>query len=211
MEKTELYIKKISFISVITILILNSACFAQIKNESSDLNWFNRLELYNKSENRGYYLKLKSNDSTITDVIGKTNECDVFLKDRSSLKNVSLVKLSGNSLFVVKDGIRKKIEAQDINKIRFPGSSGFWTGAVVGTGASLAAWTFVIIAFRGEFTPNIIAYELLFSLPAGLVGGLIGLIFSTNDEVYDISGGNPNARLKRLKYIIEKHHTPAIQ
>jgi hypothetical protein len=201
-----------SFIRYISILLLITTCafinngFAQTGKNSVNLRKSIHLRLCNP-ENSRFYSGLIFDDSTITDVIGSTDECTLYLKNRSSLKDVSMIKLTGSSLFVVKKGISKKIDVQDINKIVFPGKSGFWTGAIIGTAISAAAWTLLVIAFHGEFSANTVTGVIIYSLPGGLLGGLIGLIFSSNDVVYDISGGNPNARMKRLKYIMQKHHS----
>ena len=135
-----------SFIRYISILLLITTCafinngFAQTVKNPVNLRKSIHLRLCNP-ENSRFYSSLIFDDSTITDVIGSTDECTLYLKNRSSLKDVSMIKLTGSSLFVVKKGISKKIDVQDINKIVFPGKSGFWTGAIIGTGISAAAWT----------------------------------------------------------------------
>ena len=201
-----------SFIGYITIVFVLTACgfieagFAQTGKKSANLSNSFNLRISGNTKSTRFFSGLIFEDSTITDFNGKTEECTVYLKNRSYLKDVSMIKLTGSSLFVVKKGISKKIDVQDINKIVFPGKSGFWTGAIIGTAISAAAWTLLVIAFHGEFSANTVTGVIIYSLPGGLLGGLIGLIFSSNDVVYDISGGNPNARMKRLKYIMQKHN-----
>jgi hypothetical protein len=128
----------------------------------------------------------------------------LFLIKRSSLKNVRLVALRGNLLVVEKEGIKKEINVQDINKIKFSGSSGFWVGAGIGAGISIVGGALLGLASVGKGPPYALMYGLVYSIPTGLVGGLIGLITESDDELYDMGGGNPNAKLKRLRYIIDK-------
>lgn len=207
MKESKSLIRYINIVLLINVSFFINTGIAQTGKKPVNLGSSINLKLSDNSKSTRFYSGLIVNDSTITDVIGSTDECTVYLKNRSSLKDVSMIKLTGSSLFVVKKGISKKIDVQDINKIVFPGKSGFWTGAVIGTGISAVAWTLTVIAFRGEFSPNVIAGVIIYSLPGGLLGGLIGLIFSSSDVVYDISGGNPSARMKRLKYIMQKHHS----
>jgi hypothetical protein len=143
-----------------------------------------------------------------TDIYSTTDECDIFLKNRSSYKNVNMISLSDTTLEISKMGVKRFIGVNQINKIRFSSGSGFWTGALIGSGVSTLGWLIAGLAIgHGEGLPYALLYGLVSLLPSALVGGLIGLVATPEDYLYDISGGNPNARLKRLKYIMQKHHS----
>lgn len=190
---------------IISGIISNASCLSQTENEPLNMFPGNTLKLSNNYQKRNCYYNLKLKDSTNTDITGKTDDCDIFLTNRSALKNVSLVALKGSFLVVDKEGIKKELNVQNINKIKFSSGSGFWLGAAIGTGVSLVGWTLIGLAFGGEVSVYGITIGLIYALPSGLVGGLIGLIFDRDDELYDIAGGNPKAKLKRLRYIIDKH------
>jgi hypothetical protein len=142
-----------------------------------------------------------------TDIYSVTDECDIFLKNRSSYKDVNMISLRDTTLEISKLGVKRFIGINQINKIKFKGASGFWTGALIGAGVSTFGWFLAGLAVGGEGSPYLLLYASMSLLPAGLVGGLVGLIAAPEDYLYDISGGNPNARLKRLKYIMQKHHS----
>ncbi len=154
---------------------------------------------------------LTDSSNQSTDIIAQTDECDIFMKNRLLYKDVRIVSLLRNEIRIDKNGIRKDIDVNQINKIKFSGPSGFWTGALIGAGVSSLGLIIAGIISPGK---EAFGYALIYAsvslLPAGLVGGLIGLVTAPEDELYDISGGNPKARLKRLKYLIHEH-TPGLQ
>jgi len=61
------------------------------------------------------------------------------------------------------------------------------------------------ISGESESVPYILMYSLATVVPAGLIGGLVAVLTGSKDEVYNFTDANPNAKLKRLKYLIQKH------
>ena len=131
-----------------------------------------------------------------------TGECDVYLKNRSLLKNVRMVSLSDSSLVIMKDSVRRVINAADVMKIVFTAGAGFWKGALIGMGISVGVFT-AIGALSGY--PGLgIVYGLVTGLPVALLGGLIGA-FADKDEVYYLTKMNTRNKIKRIRYIMSLH------
>jgi hypothetical protein len=178
-----------------------------MKNLSNEIKW---VYMENNSGKFLNELKLNIRDSSRMFKNGPTYDCDIYLKNRSLLKEVSIVKLNDSTVVLSKNGVRRNVNIAELNKIRFSGPSGFWTGAAIAAGISIAGWTFVGLAFgEGKYTGDIFLVGLIGAIPCGLVGGLVGLLFDREDTFYDFSSGNPKAKLKRLRYIIDKH-TPTL-
>ncbi len=140
------------------------------------------------------------------DIIGKTDECDIFMKDRTSKYNVFITSLIDSALKIEEGGYYDFINVNNINKIKFHKGTDFWAGALVGAGISFTYFAFA--AFRSHDPEQEhwnTAFALMSIIPGGLVGGLIGIITTPDDDLYDFSHSNPNAKMKRLRYIIEKH------
>ncbi len=149
----------------------------------------------------------KSDSSDLNqDIIAKPDECDIFMKDRTSRLNVYITSLIDSSLKIEEGGYYDFLNVNNINKIKFHKGTDFWAGAVVGAGISFTYFAFA--AFRAHDNEGrgwSTMFALLSIVPAGLVGGLIGIATTPDDDLYDFSQGNPNAKMKRLRYIIEKH------
>jgi len=144
-------------------------------------------------------------------VITETDECDIFLKDRSKLIDVPIVGLIDSSIKIEFADNYKYINVKNINKIIFRKKSDFWPGALVGAAISFTYWAFVSSAAHdNEGKGWAMLFGFLSIVPAGLVGGLIGIATTPDDYIYDFSRGNPDAKLKRLRYIIDKH-TPLLK
>ena len=199
---------RINLSLIILSIIFNSICLSQLKikepfgktslklqNSTGKLSWGNM------------YLKL---DSSNIDFIGRTNDCDIYLRDRSLLKGVNVTRLIDSTVTIDKEGVKKQFNVKEINKIRFPGVSGFWTGAGIGAGVSVVGWTLIGLAFGREegIGPGLVI-GFAGAIPCGLLGGLVGLIYEKEAEYYDLSSGNPKAKLKRLRYILDKE-TPKV-
>jgi hypothetical protein len=109
-----------------------------------------------------------------------------------------------------KEGVNRYLNIKDINKIKFHRGSGFWTGALVGSAISFTFWAFIAFsAHDKEASGWAVMFGLISIVPAGIVGGIIGIAANPANDMYDFSSGNPKAKLKRLRYIIDKH-TPLI-
>jgi len=140
------------------------------------------------------------------DVVQKTNECEIYLKNRTLFKNVLITGLNDSILSIEKGGVRKKINVFEVNKIKFKSEWTFWDGALMGSGIPLAL--FILFTSFGDRDNDSYGYVVVFSLgaiiPAGVIGGVLGILLQ-KDDLYDFSSANPKAKLKRIKYIIHKH------
>jgi hypothetical protein len=137
-----------------------------------------------------------------------TETCDVYLRNRTMLKDVELMLLNDSIIIVFKKKVKKEIRINDINAIKFK-SSGFWSGFGYGVVINVAVWTLAGLIFPSEGEIRINAgvgfiFGLITAIPAGLIGGLIGAI-SASDVTYTFKGLNSSVKSKRVKYIIKKH------
>jgi len=149
---------------------------------------------------------LNDSSEVYKDLILKTDECDIFLKDRSRRSDVSITGIT-DSILKIEEGTNYDfIKVKDINKIRFHAPSGFWQGALVGAAISL---TYFAFTGSGEHSSEGKSWSIMLALisivPAGLVGGLIGIGADPDDDIYDFTSYNPSAKMKRLKYLMKKH------
>ncbi len=131
-----------------------------------------------------------------------TSECDIYLANRSLLKNVRMVSITDSSLVIMKDSVRRVINAGDIKKIVFFAGSGFLKGAAIGMGISLGLFGTV-----GGLYGNVgigLLVGLLTGLPAALFTGLIGA-FAEEPDVYYFTKMNTANKIKRIRYIMDKH------
>ena len=196
---------RINLSLIILSIIFNSICLSQLKLHENEPPGKDFLKIQNSPDgsNRDFFLIKR--DSIIKDFIGRTHDCDIYLKDRSLLKGVNITRLIDSTVTIDKEGVKKQFNVKEINKIRFPGVSGFWTGAGIGAGVSVVGWTLIGLAFGREdgIGPGLVI-GLAGAIPCGLLGGLVGLIYEKEAEYYDLSSGNPKAKLKRLRYILDK-------
>ena len=165
------------------------------------------------SQYKNLFPSLKNEIVTLRDssesgiVITKTDECNIFLKDRSKLTEVQITGLIDSTVKVETDDSFGYINIKNINKIIFPKSSDFLPGALIGAAISLTYWGFVSMSTNSgsESQSWAMFFGILSIVPGGLIGGLIGIAATPDDYVYDFSRWNPDAKLKRLRYIINKH------
>jgi hypothetical protein len=148
------------------------------------------------------------NDSTDEKFIKapETEECTIYLKDRSYLKNVIITGYSDNFTKVEKNGNNRIIAIDNINRLVFDRPSGFWIGAGIGAGISFVSCLVMgLIADGGESMHYTLMFGVISILPGSLVGGIIGMVSAPGDEVYDFSKANPKAKSKKLQHIINRH------
>lgn len=201
---------RINLSLIILSIIFNSICLSQLKLQENRPLKKDFLKIQNSSDRFYWNFSHTKRDSIITDFVGRTNDCDIYLKDRSLLKGVNITRLFDSTVTIDKEGVKKQFNVKEINKIRFPGVSGFWTGAGIGAGVSVVGWTLVGLAFgRADGIGPCVLFGLAGAIPCGLVGGLVGLLSEKETEYYDLSSGNPKAKLKRLRYILDKE-TPKV-
>lgn len=159
-------------------------------------------------EDVGYQIeKLQKRDS----YVGTTSkECDIYLSRGIVLKDVSLFINNDTTLLAYSGSYKREIKLSDIKKIVFKGSGGFGTGFLIGAIAGFSAG-FLPLAFSkseghgGPGGPGLgVVVGLIFALPAGLAGGVVGA-FLDKDDVYIFESGLSKNKHSMLKYIILKH------
>lgn len=134
-----------------------------------------------------------------------SDECDVYLKNRSLLKEVRMVSVNDSNLLVIKDSVRRVLNTTDVMKIVFRGGAGFVKGAIFGMGLSLGVWGTIGATTSGSNGFGVgLAVGLIYGLPAVLVGGFVGVLADRDDVYYLMHMKNTN-KIKRIKYIISKH------
>jgi hypothetical protein len=75
------------------------------------------------------------NEKKFTETLppGISSECDVYLDDRTILKDVNLIEHSDTSLYAVKELGKREVLYSDIRKIVFKPSAPFWKGYLGGS------------------------------------------------------------------------------
>ena len=147
-------------------------------------------------------------DDFVKDFVSE--ECDVYLADKSLLKDVNLLILSDSSFYAVKYAAKRVILISDIRKVVFKPVAPFWKGYLVGSLAGFAIGFLPLAFTKGGGHPDIsgpgvgIVVGLILSIPAGLIGGVIHA-FAAADEVYNFEQGYSFTKYKRLAYIIKNH------
>ena len=143
------------------------------------------------------------------DVQDTTNECDVYLNKGSLLKDVRLLSCSDSNISIIKDKKQREVPVSLVRKITFI-EPGFLKGFIIGAGIGFASGLLLGLTWpeNSEMgNPNFgesMMLGMIFSIPTGLIGGIIGAITKT-DQVYLLSTGYSSMKVKRINYIIEKH------
>jgi hypothetical protein len=132
-----------------------------------------------------------------------SEKCDVLVKGSVPLKDVQIVEAGDSTFTAYKEGVSKVIAYENLVRIKFR-NNGFWTGAVIGGAGVFGIFAITGALYGKEAAGWGVMLGALFSLPAGLVGGLIGE-FAAQDEVVDFKGLNNNLKAKRLKLLMQKH------
>ena len=140
-----------------------------------------------------------------------TEKCNVYLSGGSLLKDVMLLYESDSTLIALKEKKARVIKIEDVRKIVFTAGSGFWKGFLIGGAVGLGSGLLLgilIASDKGSYFKigfgGTLALGIIFALPAGLVGGVIGAI-ADRDESYTLPVGYSVTKAKRIKYIIKKH------
>jgi hypothetical protein len=153
-------------------------------------------------------------DSKTVQIITRTeidtsDECDLYLDDRTVMNDVELVYLNDSTLQSIKQGIPKPVKISGVRKIVFKPIAPFGRGYIIGSAIGFAAGFFSLAFARGHGEqwggPGVgLVFGFLLSVPAGLLGGVVGVI-SSSEDIYLFESGTNTAKSKRLKYIVEKH------
>lgn len=143
--------------------------------------------------------------------IDTTEGCDIYMDNKSALIDVKLIIDTDSTLKTVKDKRIKIINIAEIRKIVFKPSAPFGKGYLYGSIAGFFLG-FTPVAFSNrEGHPGIsgfgagLIFGLICSIPAGLIGGVIGVLTSS-DDVYLFDNGIYPAKIKRIKYAMGKHY-----
>lgn len=139
-----------------------------------------------------------------------SEECDVYLADKSLLKDVNLLFISDTTAYAIKYASKRELLISDIRKIVFKPVAPFWKGYLIGSAVGFAAVFIPSIFIKGEGHPSFggpgfgAMVGLVVSIPSGLLGGIINS-FLAADEVYNFEPGYSLTKYKRLVYIIKNH------
>lgn len=140
--------------------------------------------------------------------IDTSEYCDIYMDDRSSYLNVRVILDTDTTIRVIKDNRSKTVNIAGIRKMEFkpsaPFGKGYFIGSLVGMGVVLVT-ALTISGGHGSISfPGLIAFCFLSSIPAGLVGGVIGAITAKNEKYLFEKGLKAN-KSKRIEFIIKKH------
>lgn len=140
-----------------------------------------------------------------------TDKCDVYMNDKSVMIDVELLIDTDSTLKVIKENRTKVIGIAGIRKIVFKTSAPFGKGYLFGSAIGFFIG-FIPLAFsEGGGHPDFsgigpgILFGLLCSIPAGLIGGVVGVI-TASDDVYVFDNGTYPAKIKRIHHAMSKHY-----
>lgn len=143
--------------------------------------------------------------------IDTTDECDIYMTDRSVMKDVLLIVDSDSTIKVVKENRSKIVNIAGIRKIVFKASAPFGKGYLAGSVVGFFIG-FIPLAFsRGGGHPDFggfgagVLLGLVCSIPTGLIGGVIGVL-TAYDDTYLFDNGIYPAKIKRIHHAMSKHY-----
>jgi len=169
------------------------------------------------------YFALFSFLGLFTSLFAQSNNCQLTLSSGDTLSNTALIKVSGDSLNIMRDSASQWIKVSLITEIRFVKDWEVWGTSkqyayYSGIGAAcISAVAFAIFAKGrgGNFAISNTAAKLLgvlISAPLigvvfGLIGGVVGGVIAIEegqDEVYDFSRMKLGGKLTTLQWILEQ-------
>lgn len=147
--------------------------------------------------------------TTTVVTVDTTTECDVYLDAKSELSNVKLMLATDTTFFALRENKKKELNYSDVRKIVFKNQAPFGRGFFE-IGGIFFAVGFLTVALKKESegfggVKDGLLFGLITAIPAGLIGGVIYAMTST-DDVYLFDKGNFEAKTKKIKYLIQKHH-----
>jgi hypothetical protein len=161
---------------------------------------------------------LEENDTLkynkITEPVAKIDtsaECDVYFDNKSVLKDVRLILVTDSTLKAIRDDRSKIIKISGIRKIVFKPIAPFVKGMLVGAGIGFLVGFLPVAFSEGGGHPGYCGFGpgvfigLICAIPAGLIGGVVGVLVAS-DDVYLFDKGVDPKKTKRIRYIIEKHY-----
>lgn len=143
----------------------------------------------------------------VEEKIDTTSDCEIYFHNKKVLNNVQLVADTDSTLKVVRGEHSKIINIAGIRKIVFKTSAPFGKGYLIGSiiGAGVSFLTIYIFSLGSAEVYHYIVYSGLGSIPFGIIGGLIGEIFS-KDDVYLFDNGIYPQKINRIKHAMSKHY-----
>ncbi len=143
--------------------------------------------------------------------IDTTDKCDIFMNDKSVMTDVRIMIHTDSTLKVIKENRTKILNIAGVRKIVFKTSAPFGKGYLFGSAIGFFIG-FIPLAFIADgghpdisgFGPGIL-FGLLCSIPAGLVGGVVGVLTAA-DDVYLFDNGIYPAKIKRIHHAMSKHY-----
>jgi hypothetical protein len=155
--------------------------------------------------------KNAEDDHPVTAKVDTTGECDIYMSDKTLLKDVKLILDTDSTLITLKQKRSKTINISGIRKIVFkqsaPFGTGYFYGSVIGFALGFMTLAFSPGGGHPDFSgigPGLIL-GLVTSIPFGLVGGLISSL-TASDDTYLFDEGLYPAKINRIRYLIEKHY-----
>jgi hypothetical protein len=126
------------------------------------------------------------------------------------MKDVLLVYENDSTMKIIKEDRSKLISIAGIRKIVFKPSAPFGKGYLYGAAFGFLTG-FIPVAFtKGGGHPDFsgpgvgVIVGLALSIPAGLVGGVVGVLTAFEEAVIFDDGNHP-AKVKKIKFLIHKH------
>lgn len=138
-----------------------------------------------------------------------SRECDMYLDNRTLISDVEFSILNDSTLLARKDEKAFTVKISDVRKLVYKPVAPFGNGYLIGSGIGFLAVFLPSLFIKpraGEWGgPGIGALAgLILSVPCGLVGGVVGLLTTSNDS-YLFDKGTKPAKFKRLHYLIKKY------
>ncbi|GEM_PF-1945790 len=143
--------------------------------------------------------------------IDTTDECDLYMSDRSVMKDVLLIVDSDSTIVVVKEKRSKIVNIAGIRKIVFKASAPFGKGYLAGSVVGFFIGFIPLALSRGGGHPDFggfgagVLLGLVCSIPTGLIGGVIGVL-TAYDDTYLFENGIYPAKIKRIHHAMNKHY-----
>lgn len=147
----------------------------------------------------------------VEEKIDTTAECILYFHNKKVYNNVQLIVDTDSTLKVIKGDQSKIINIAGIRKIVFKPPAPFGRGYLIGSGIGFLSVFIPLALFIDKGTENYsgigagIIFGLVCSVPAGLIGGIVGVL-SAYDDVYLFDNGIYPQKIKRIKHAMSKHY-----
>jgi len=138
------------------------------------------------------------------EITDTTYSCMITTIKGMVYKDVNIFGLSDSSFKILQKDSVKELMIKDVSIIKFY-RRGFWTGALAGAGTAFAIG---LLAGKGYSSGdgsqdykigNVLAVTIILSVPLGLIGGGIGVLFA-RDHLYVLNNKDFKEKEKRLNF-----------